>query len=643
MANLFSPLTINGMTLKNRLVLSPLNTSYAARNGEATERLIRYYEERARGGVGYIIAETSCIAWEGRNSARGLAISDDIHIEGLSKLTSRVHQYGAKIAIQLLHRGRAALPSVTGAPVKLVSWVPGLTPADESIVLDENEILGIIKKYGEAAARAQKAGFDAVEIHGAHGYLITQFLSPLTNKRTDHWGGTPEKRLNFAREALKSVRAAVSPSFPVGVRLSALEGVPGGMTIEDAKRAAVALVDEGADLLHISAGIPEADIDIPLAHKAHGWNVDNASAVREAVGRRVPVIAVSRLGVPALARAVIEDDRADLVALGRALLADPHFPRKAEQGRDHEILPCVACNEACAGRTRKGLEVRCAFNPRTGFEGLYPYETEAAAISRHVAVVGGGPAGMQAALHAAERGHRVTLFEQEPRLGGLARVAAKPPHKEDLNGIVAYFEQALKAQPNVRIRLGEAATADKLMALAPDRIIVAAGSIPIMPGVCAASPLAHSAAELLEGSVKPGKKALVLGGGLIGCETAEFLAEKGCAVTIVEMRPEAAADMQASNRRWLFERLDGYGVTLLVNTELKAIHDNGDVLLKTPLCEQTLQGIDTLVVAAGYKPANALCAELRQAGIPFDAVGDCLQVGKMMDAIHSAFLLTHGI
>lgn len=643
MADLFSPITINGLTLKNRILLSPLNTSYAARNGETTERLIRYYEERARGGAGCIIVETSCVSWDGRNGPRGLAICEDFHIEGLRKLTSRVHALGAKISIQLLHRGRAALPSVTGRPVKLVSWVPGITPADESSILSDDEIQDIIKKYGEAAARAKKAGFDAVEIHGAHGYLITQFLSPLTNRRTDRWGGSPEKRLTFALEVLKAVREAVGPDFPVGFRLSAMEGVPGGMTVEDTKRIASALVDAGVDVLHISAGIPEADIDIPLAHKPHGWNVENASAIREATGRRVPVIAVSRLGVPALARSVVENDKVDMVALGRALLADPYFPVKVQEGRDTEVLPCVACNEACAGRTRRGLEVRCAFNPRTGFEGLYPYGDDPAPVSRRVVIAGGGVAGMEAALHASERGHKVTLFEQSQQLGGLCRAAALPPYKQDLNGIVAWFEQALRARADIDIRLGEKATVEKIAACHADRVIVATGSRPVVPGFCAENPMVHTAESVLYGSTHVGKKALILGGGLIGCETAEFLAEKGCEVTIVEMRPEAAADMQASNRRWLFERLNGYGVTVLVNTELKTIHPDGDVEVKTIYGEKTLRGFDTLIMAVGYRSENSLCRELAQAGIPFDAVGDCMHVGKMMDAIHDAFALTHRI
>ncbi len=643
MADLFSPITINGLTLKNRIVLSPLNTSYAARNGETTERLIRYYEERAKGGVGCIIVETSCVSWEGRNSARGLSICEDFHIEGLRKLTDRIHALGAKISIQLLHRGRVALPSVTGLPVRIVSWVPGITPADESSILTETEILNIIQKYGEAAARAKKAGFDAVEIHGAHGYLITQFLSPLTNRRTDRWGGSLEKRLTFALEVLKTVRKAVGPDFPVGFRLSAIEGVPGGMTVEDTKRIAVALVDAGVNVLHISAGIPEADIDIPLAHKPHGWNVDNASAIREAIGRRVPVIAVSRLGVPALARSVIENDKVDMVALGRGLLADPYFPIKVKEGRDSEVLPCVACNEACVGRTRKALEVRCAFNPRTSFEGLYPYGDDPAPVSRSVVVVGGGVGGMEAALHASERGHKVTLFEQSQKLGGLCRVAAMPPHKEDLNGIVAWFEQALRARPNIEIRLGEKATAENIAACHADRVIVATGSRPIVPRFCADNPMVHTAESVLCGQVSIGRKALILGGGLIGCETAEFLAQKGCDVTIVEMQPEAAADMQASNKRWLFERLNGYGVTILVNTELANISPDGDVNVKTVYGEKTLRGFDTLVMAVGYRSENSLCRELAQAGIAFDTVGDCAHVGKMMGAIHDAFALAHSI
>ena len=358
---LFTPVGINRMTLKNRIVMPAMASYHAAVNGEATEKLIRYHEERAKGGVGMNIVEATYVARSGNSFDLGLGISDDFMIKGLSKLTDAVHRHDGKIAIQLQHGGRFGNPPTSGCPRLLVSMIPGLAPTENARVMDADDIEGMVEAYIQAARRAVEAGFDAVEIHGAHGYLINQFMSPLTNLREDAYGGSFENRMRFPLEVLRAVRKQVGPDFPILFRYSMEEFMPGGIDMEQAVRIAKVMADNGVDMLNVSIGIGESvEYIIPPASVPDGWNADRAAAIKRAVGSRIPVAVVGRICNRKAAENIIASGKADLVAMGRALLADPFLPAKLAEGRDDEILTCIGCNEGCTGMLNECRPISCA-------------------------------------------------------------------------------------------------------------------------------------------------------------------------------------------------------------------------------------------------------------------------------------------
>ena len=498
------------------------------------------------------------------------------------------------------------------------------------------EIARLVECWGKAAIRAREAGFDAVEIHGAHGYLISQFLSPYTNRRTDGYGGSLENRMRFALEVCRKVRESVGPDFPVTYRMSAVEGLPGGTTLEDSVALAKRLVADGIDALHVSVGLRETNFMVsPPACVEKGWNAPLSRAVRDGIEAAVPVIVAGRVADEQTAQGIIDRGDADMVAMGRALIADPFLPAKVAAGEAGDIIRCVGCNEGCVAGSARGTGVGCALNPLSGAEGKY--DLDPVASPKKVAVIGGGPAGMQAALAARFRGHTVDLYEKSDRLGGLLNVACKPPHKEDLGHVTGWFERQLK-RAGVGLHLGAALTPEAVRDLGADAVIAATGSSPVFPGFCRKARNAVVAQSILSGEAKAGEKALVIGGGLIGCETAEFLAAQGSDVTILELQPELAKDMESRTRRYLMQRLREYGTRFLTSTQVLEVTEEGKVKAKFPSgSERWLDDFDTLVIAVGYRAENALAAELEEMGCPCVRVGDCASVGKILTAIESGF------
>ena len=631
---LLEPIQINSLQLKNRIIMPSMLTNYAAINGEVTDRLIHYYEERARGGAALIMIEATYVERQGDSYPLGLGVDDDDKIPGLRRLTEAIHKAGGKAGLQLQHGGRTANPHTNGGPVHLVSYIPGLTPHEGSRVLDKEEIGQLVKAHARATLRAMKAGFDLVELHGAHGYLINQFLSPATNRRTDEYGGSPENCLRFALEVLKACREAVGPAYPITMRLSVEEYRPGGLTLEDSIPIAQALVENGIDALNISvAGAETNRYTIAPSCFKEGFNADLSARIKQAVKGRVPVAVVGRIVSPETGKAILTEGKADLIAMGRALIADPYLPSKVKEGREALIAPCIACNEGCAGNISKGASLQCAVNPRAGLETRYPVEK--AAASRRVLVVGAGPAGMQAALTAAQRGHSVTLMERETALGGLLNIASLPPHKQSFLPLLRYFTCAL-SEVGVDIRLGKEVSVDTVRDMSPDMTIVATGSLPLIPRFCRGTG-ALTAQQILLGA-ETGNNVLILGGGLVGSETAEFLAVQGKKVTILELRDAVAADMEGRTRQFLIPRLEKLGVHFLVNTEVVTIEDGPTVYVRDARKrEYPLKGFDTIVMSLGYRGCDQLFLDLQDAGLPCIHIGDSVRAGKILTAVRQGF------
>lgn len=636
---LFTPVGINRMTLKNRIVMPAMASYHAAVNGEATEKLIRYHEERAKGGVGMNIVEATYVARSGNSFDLGLGISDDFMIKGLSKLTDAVHRHDGKIAIQLQHGGRFGNPPTSGCPRLLVSMIPGLAPTENARVMDADDIEGMVEAYVQAARRAVEAGFDAVEIHGASGYLLEQAVSAFTNRRADGYGGSLAKRLRFPAEVVRAVRAAVGGDFPILYRHTSVEDVPTGNGIDLGTTVELCrtLTDAGVNAFDITAGMQCCfELMTPPTCMPKAWNAATSAAVKEALGDRARVMLTGRISDADTAERVVRDGLADFAIMGRALIADSHLVEKYAAGRKDEICPCVACGQGCVGNADKMIPITCALNPLSGREASMPAVPKAETPGR-VVVVGAGPAGLMAAATAAERGHEVILLERSDRHGGQISLAAVPPHKEDLRLISDYlYGKAQRA--GVTFRFSCEATPESVRNLSPDAVIVATGSLPVVPRFCASAAGAVTAQDILSGA-EAGKNVLVLGGGLIGCETAEHLAAQGRSVTVVEMLPQLAKDMEWCARVLLLRRMASLGIKLRSGNEILSIGAGNAVTVRNEKGrEETLSGFDTLVVAVGCRPDNALSDGLSAAlDCPCVAVGDCRKTAKIMDAVHSGF------
>ncbi|MFH0845469.1 MAG: tRNA-dihydrouridine synthase, partial [Pseudomonadota bacterium] len=477
---LFEPLSFNGLQLKNRIVMPPMATNFAGARGEVTDQMISYYEERAKGGAGLVILEVTGVDFpRGNTVLHQVAIHDDSCMEGLSRLVNAVKKWGARIATQLHHAGRRASSKSTGmipvAPSPIACY-----GGDMPEVLDKKGILSIIKAFAEGARRAKAVGFDAVELHCAHGYLMGQFLSPLTNTRTDEYGGPLANRVRFVTEIIEAVRGEVGEDYPILARISGDEFIPGGLRISDSVEIARILERTGIDCIHVSGGSTPSNLEqyraqeistIPSMYFKGPSFAHLAQEIRRSVG--VPVIAVGRINDPLMAEQVLEQDKADLVTMGRALIADPELPNKAYEGRTDEIRKCIACLHCINVVLNQKGSLRCAINPVVGREAQAIPKPEK---SKKVLVIGGGPAGMEAARWASSRGHHVSLWEKDRRLGGQLNLAHIPPHKDELKGLTDYLSKQLELH-KVPIELGKEATVELIRQYNPDVLILAAGPV----------------------------------------------------------------------------------------------------------------------------------------------------------------------
>ena len=630
--NILSSLKIKSMELSNRVVMPPMGTNLGNKDGTVSDENIAYLKRRAQGKPGLIITEITGVHPDGVVGPNQIGAYDDRFIPGLKKMADAVHQEGCKIAMQIHHTGRESLYLLGKGRAMAPSPIPSIVFKGNPREMTPEDIHEMMICFGQAARRAREAGYDAVEIHGAHGYLLTQFLSALTNQRSDQYGGaTLKERSRFVLEVIAEVRRQVGPDYPVSIRLSAQEFIKGGYSADDMQTIIPDMVKAGADLIHASFGTHGSPGGITQApgEYAPGFNVWLAKKIKDVTS--VPVIAVGRFTDPAPADEVIARGDADLVAFGRQFLADPDFLIKAKAGRTADIRQCIACNQGCIEREILGEgNIRCSINPETGQETIYPKGP--AAKPQNVWVVGSGPAGLIAASEACRLGHKVTLFEKKNILGGQIRYAQVPPHKE-IYGEWIDWQAGRIEKSKVEIKKETEVTEALLAEGQPDFVIVATGGEKLVPPIAGIDkPFVCDAWQILDKRVAPKQNVVIIGGALIGMEVADYLSEKGVKVTMVEMLKRSPVLKITSHGYMLHKRLREKNCQMVFGAQVETIGE-GFVEFNLSGEMSRIAPVDQVVIAAGMKPVNALQSVLEKLGISYAVVGDARAPRRIIEAI----------
>jgi 2,4-dienoyl-CoA reductase-like NADH-dependent reductase (Old Yellow Enzyme family)/thioredoxin reductase len=632
--NLFKPLRIGKVEIRNRIAMPPMVMCYGGPNGEVTEQTIAHYEARAKGGVGLIIVEATCVHPSGKGFEGGLSIHTDSHVPGFARLTDTVKKHGATIALQIFHAGIQAHveqpvgPSAIGRKI-----VPPIRTPKE---LTTEEVEQMIEAFVQAAVRAKKAGFDMVEIHGTHGYLICEFLSPLTNKRTDKYG---EDRVLFAEEIVRRIKEKCGKDFPVIFRLCADEFLEGGITIEYAKEIAKRLEEAGVDAFNVTGGNYDTSDYIipPVYYDKQGYFFELAAEIKKVVS--VPVISGGLITDPEVAEKAIEEGKVDMVFVGRQLLADPEWPNKVKHGELEDIRPCIACNEGCIHRIFNDRPVVCAVNPLKGFEYRYLSENEIprASEGKKILVIGGGVGGLEFARAAKLRGHNVIVVEKSDKLGGLLWLAGAPEFKrERMQRLIKWYEKQMK-KLGVEVKQKTEATPELIKELKPEVVVLATGSEPIVPQIPGVE-YAVLADDVLSGKVEVGDNIVIIGGGMVGCELGIELAKKGKNVTIVEALDAIVPNEPAINQMAINKLLVKYNVRIRTGSPVIEIH-KGEVEIVDRLGRRRSISADSVVIAVGRKPVvpEELISEAKKIAKEVYIIGDAKVPRKVIDAIREGF------
>ncbi len=634
---LFQPLQIGSMEAPNRVVMTPIKLGYATKQGDVTHHHIAFYTRRAEGRAGLITTEPLYIHLSGREVPTQLGIHNDGMVDGLHRLTDAVHEAGGRLMAHINHAGRAANPKLVPAEQR-VSASALRCKANNVLprALAVDELPTFVDYFRQAARRVKEAGFDAIEIPFSHGYLIHQFLSPLSNQRQDAYGGSLKNRLRFGLEVLEGVREAVGDDFPLVVRMNAGDHESGGLTIWDAVPVAQALEEAGVDALGVTSGTMCEAVHCALypagTPKAH--LPPFSAQIKVAVS--IPVGVAGRIRRPDWAEEVLEHGQADFIGLGRPFLADPDWPRKAEAGDMAGIALCASCHQGCLAELKRGHRTSCLVNPLTGREA--EVEITPADEPKDVMVVGGGVAGLETAFIAAQRGHNVSLYEASDRLGGQFHIASVAPHKEEFFDLIRYLEEMVKRE-GVAVKMNTKVTKEMVEETAPDAVVLATGGLPLVinfPGLEEANWI--SAHELLEGEADViTDSAFVIGGGLVGLETADLLASQGKQVVVVEMMGELAPGMDKLAKGMLIDRLQKEAVMVHPHTAVKRL--TADTVIAESDGEEVVFPAETVVMAVGVRSNRELVDELVSNDAPFETyvIGDAAEPRKALEAIQEGF------
>ncbi len=643
--NIFEPLTVKRTTIRNRIAMTPMGTNYGETSGEMSNRHMNYYSLRAKGGVGLIILENANVEYPvGSNGTSQIRIDHDSFMPRYYQLVESLHKDGATVAIQINHAGASASSARTRVETVSSSNIPTKEGGEIPRPMTKEEIMTTVKKYAEAAKRVQAIGFDAVEIHCGHSYLMSQFISPYYNKRTDEFGGSVENRLRFPRMVLEAVRKEVGPWFPIIVRISAEERVPGGNTLEDTLEY-LEYLDEFVDMYDVSCGLnPSLQYQIDSNFLPDGWRSYMARAVKDKFGK--PVINAGNYRDPKIVEKVLESGDVDIVGMGRGLIADPNWVNKVQFGEEDMIRKCISCNVGCAGnRIGVNRPIRCTVNPAVPEGDIY----KKLKVNKNcnVVVIGAGTAGMEAACTAAEVGCNVFLLEKKDHVGGLSSFISDLPSKSRMKDFPRYLENRAAKLDNLYTFLNTEANVELIKKFKPNIIVNATGSVPLVP------PIKGLKENLEAGNVGTifnminnvndgkypedvckGKKVVVIGGGSVGLDVIEYFAPRGAECTIVDMLPQIGMLADPITKCSMRETHDKYGVKEYVNTALQEVKENSFVV-KLPSGEITELEFDLGFNCLGMRANNPLLPELKEAfgdtDVAIYQVGDSVRARRIME------------